>query len=220
MKTSPQTNIDGLFDNIINSYETRIQKIQTAFQSSEFITESSHSLFDHVHNSLKELRKERDLLNTKLCETIAKNGSLRKKDYQIMMSGILSSLDEKELDAEKQFAIFIEKQKETAQQLKNGLLDIKDITAQDVGEKIAHIKDQLLQITRLQEERKETVMKSFEEFQKLHNKMMEYLKNLVDKGDKILIEDIKKIRIQFLSEIQTSLEYSSEIPMRQFSKQP
>jgi F0F1-type ATP synthase membrane subunit b/b' len=211
MKTRPENNIDGLFDNIINSYETRIQKIQTAFQSSEFITESSHSLFDHVHCSLDELRRERDLLNTKLCETIAKNGSLRKKDYQSMMSGMLNTLDEKELEAENQFALFIENQKETAQQLKNGLLDIKDITAQDVGEKIAHIKDQLSQITRLQEERKETVMKSFEEFQQLHNKMMEYLRNLVDKGDKILIEDIKKIRIHFLNEIQPSPEYSSKI---------
>lgn len=211
MKKHAEINIDGLFDNIVNSYETRIQKIQTAFQSSEFITESSHSLFDHVHSSLKELRKERDLLNTKLCETIAKNGSLRKKDYQIMMSGILASLDEKELEAENQFALFIEKQKETAQQLKNGLLDIKDITAQDVGEKIAQIKEQLSQITRLQEERKEGVMKTFEEFQKMHDKMMQYLRDLVDKGDKILIQDIKRVRMQYINEIQHSPEYSGEI---------
>ncbi len=211
MKKHAEINIDGLFDNIVNSYETRIQKIQTAFQSSEFITESSHSLFDHVHSSLNELRKERDFLNTKLCETIAKNGSLRKKDYQIMMSGILASLDEKELEAENQFGIFIAKQKETAQQLKNGLLDIKDITAQDVGEKIAQIKEQLSQITRLQEERKEEVMKTFEEFQKMHDKMMQYLRNLVDKGDKILIQDIKKVRTQYINEIQHSPEYSGEI---------
>ncbi|MEI7828702.1 MAG: hypothetical protein WCI31_02970 [Prolixibacteraceae bacterium] len=128
-----------------------------------------------------------------------------------MMSGILASLDEKELEAENQFGIFIAKQKETAQQLKNGLLDIKDITAQDVGEKIAQIKEQLSQITRLQEERKEEVMKTFEEFQKMHDKMMQYLRNLVDKGDKILIQDIKKVRTQYINEIQHSPEYSGEI---------
>jgi hypothetical protein len=112
MTNQPELNIDGFFYNIISSYESRIQKIQTAFQSSENITLSSHSLFDNVHNSLIELRKERDLLNTRLCETVAKNGSLRKKDYNTMMSGIVSMLDEKEKEAESQFFIFIEAQKE------------------------------------------------------------------------------------------------------------
>ena len=96
MSSRPELNIDVFFDDIINSYETRIQKIQTAFQSSENITESSHSLFDNVHNSLTGLRKERDMLNSRLCETLAKKGSLRKKDYNTMMSGILGVLDERE----------------------------------------------------------------------------------------------------------------------------
>jgi len=74
-----EINTDGFFDNIITSYETRIQKIQTAFQSTENITESSHSLFDNVQNSINELKKERDILNSRLCENLAKNGSVRKK---------------------------------------------------------------------------------------------------------------------------------------------
>ena len=110
MSTLTEVNIDVFIDDIIHSYETRIQKIQTAFQSSETITESSHSLFDNVHSSLNELRKERDLLNSKLCETVAKNGSLRKKDYHTMMSGILYALDEKEREAESQFLIFIKRE--------------------------------------------------------------------------------------------------------------
>ncbi len=208
MKTLPDLNIDGFFDNIINSYESRIQKIQTAFQSSEFITESSHSLFDHVHNSLNELRKERDLLNARLCETIAKNGSLRKKDYQLMMSGILSSFEEKEHEAENQFNIFIEAQKETVQQLKIRLLDIKDITAPDVGEKITLIKEHLVQNSLVQSKRKETVIKTFEEFQKMHNKMMEYLEKLVEKGDNILIQDIKNVKTQLTKEFNPTPERS------------
>lgn len=189
------------FDNIISSYETRIQKIQTAFQSSENITESTHTLFDNVHSSLNDLRKERDLLNTKLCETVAKNGSLRKKDYNTMMSGMLNSLDDKEREAESQFLVFIEAQKETAQSLKESLLGIKDITAQDAGEKINLIKEQLSQISQLQELRKETAMKTFMDFQQMHNKMMECLEDLLKKGDHILIQDIKKVKNQFIQEI-------------------
>jgi hypothetical protein len=201
MSTIPELNIDGFFDNIISSYETRIQKIQTAFQSSENITESSHSLFDNVHNSLTDLRKERDLLNSRLCETVAKNGSLRKKDYHTMMSGILNALDEKEKEAESQFFNFIEAQKETAQSLKNSLLSIKDITAQDAGEKINLVKDQLSKISKLQEERKESAIKTFMEFQQMHNKMMGCLESLLEKGDHILIHDIKKVKEQLIREI-------------------
>ena len=202
MNTQPELNIDGFFDNIISSYETRIQKIQTAFQSTENITESSHLLFDNVQRSLNELRKERDLLNARLCEILAKNGSLRKKDYNTMMSGILCTLTEKEKEAETQFLSFIEAQKETAQALKSSLLGIKDITSPDVTEKIILVKDQLCQISEFQETRKETVLKSFSDFQKLHNLMIESLNNLLSKGDRIHISDIKKIKDQLIKEIK------------------
>jgi len=144
MSTRPKLNIDGFFDNIITSYETRIQKIQTAFQSSENITESSHFLFDNVHNSLNELKKERDILNSRLCETLAKNGSLRKKDYNTMMSGILGALDEKEREAERQFLNFIEAQKETAQSLKNSLLGIKILLHKTTAKKLPSSKSNFL----------------------------------------------------------------------------
>ena len=196
MNTQAELNIEGFFDNIISSYESRIQKIQTAFQSSESITESSHFLFDNVQSSLNNLRKERDLLNSRLCETLAKNGSLRKKDYNTMMSGILSALDEKEKEAETQFINFIEAQKETANSLKSSLLIINDITASDVAEKINQIKIQLSRISELQETRKKTVMKSFHDFQILHNRMIESLNNLLSKGSQIQVNDIKKIKEQ------------------------
>jgi hypothetical protein len=201
MNPRPALNIDVFFGNIITSYESRIQNIQTAFQSTENISESSHFLFDNVHYSLNELKKERDILNFKLCENLAKNGSLRKKDYNMMMSGILSALDEKEKEAETQFFSFIEAQKATAQSLKNSLLDIKDITSQDNCEKISIIKEQLARISRLQEIRKETVMKTFLEFQQMHSKMMTCLENLLEKGDHIMVKDIKKVKEQIINTI-------------------
>ena len=201
MDTRPAMNIDGFFGNIITSYESRIQKIQTAFQSSENITESSHFLFDNVHHSLYELKQERALLNSRLCENLAKNGSLRKKDYNTMMSGILSVLDEKEKEAEAQFLSFIDAQKATAQSLKNSLLDIKDITTQDNCEKISIIKEQLARISKLQEMRKEAVMKTFLDFQQMHNKMRTCLENLLEKGDQIMIKDIKKVKDQLINDI-------------------
>ena len=201
MNTATNLNIDGFFTNIISSYENRIQKIQTAFQSSENFTESSHSLFDHVHNSLNDLRIKRDNINSKLCEITARNGSLRKKDYNMMMSGILNTLDLKEKEAESQFLIFIEAQKETAQSLKNSLLGIQDITSPDAGDKIAIVKEQLSRISELQEKRKETVMKTIVEFQQMHNKLIKCLETLIEKGDQMQVKDIKCLKNQLALEI-------------------
>ncbi|MEI6089167.1 MAG: hypothetical protein WCR42_01830 [bacterium] len=194
MNNQQEINVDGFFDNLVSSYETRIQKIQTAFQASEHISESSHSLFDNVHNSITELKKERDILNSKLCETLAKNGSLRKKDYNTMMSGILSTLDDKEREAESQFLAFIESQKETTQSLKNSILDMKDLTSPDGVKIITNVKEQLSQIAKQQEIRKDTVMKTFLDFHQMHNRMMECLEDLIKKGDHIQNQDLKKIK--------------------------
>ncbi|MCX6160563.1 MAG: hypothetical protein NTV87_04405 [Ignavibacteriae bacterium] len=201
MNNTDTENIDSFFEDIITSYETRIQKIQTAFQSSEYITESYHSLFDNVHNTLIDLKKERDILNLKLCESLAKNGSLRKKDYNTMMSSILISLNEKEKEAEDQFLTFIEAQKEIAQSLKTGLLGIKDLASQDSDQKITIFKEQLSQISELQEMRKQMVIKTFTDFQNIHSRIMECLKDLLEKGDHVLAKDIKNVKNQLLKEI-------------------
>jgi predicted metal-dependent hydrolase len=96
---------------------------------------------------------------------------------------------------------FIEAQRATAQLLKNSLLDIKDITSQDNCEKISVIKEQLSQISKLQEMRKESVLKTFLDFQQMHNRMMACLENLLEKGEHILIKDIKKVKDQLISDI-------------------
>jgi len=196
MHTRTDLNIDGFIDNIISSYESRVKKIQTAFQSSETITESSHNLFDHVHHSLSDLKKERELLNARICESLAKNGSLRKKDYNNLMSGIISTLDEKEKAAEDLFLGFIEAQKETAQSLKNSLLQMKDLSGSDSGETITKIKEQLSRITKMQEMRKEVVISTFLDFQQMHNRMIQCLESILEKGEHLLVKDIKNILIK------------------------
>jgi predicted metal-dependent hydrolase len=80
-------------------------------------------------------------------------------------------------------------------------LGIKDITSQDANEKISLIKEQLSQISELQERRKETAMKTFMDFQQMHNRMMDCLEKLLGKGDHILVQDIKKVKDQIIRDI-------------------
>jgi hypothetical protein len=200
----------SLKESVIKFYDDRIRKIQTAFQSSESIRESTHLIFVNVQNSLNSLKKERETLNTKLSEAVAKNGSLRKKDYNLMMRDVLHLLNEKELDTETQFFYFIEELKEATQSLKNRLLDIKDvnyqqssekITIKQSSEKIIIIKQQVSQITELQGSKKEKVIKSFTHFQQMHNRVVLNLEDLLKKGDNIQVKDIKFIKKKIIREI-------------------
>lgn len=209
MHSNPNKKINSLLESIITSYEERIQKIQTAFQSSENLTESSQFLFDNVHDSLNNLKKQRDLLNSRLCETLSKNGSLRKKDYNSMMSEIIILIDEKESEAEHQFLTFIEVQKETAKLLKKSMLDLEDINPQDMDKKFKDIKDQLSDVSELQEMRVEIVKKAFMNFQRIHDLMIEGFESLLKKGNNTLIKDIKKIKAQLISKIISEREVTN-----------
>jgi len=211
MNTKPNMEFDSYFENIITSYEDRIQKIQTAFQTSENLNESCHILFDNVHNHINDLKKERDLLNSKLCETLSKNGSLRKKDYNTMMTDILNVIDEREAEALHQFLTFIEAQKETAKALKNSMLELKDMTSHDIGEKIAAIKEQLSQLAKQQDLRKEAVMNSFINFREVHQQLTECLENLLKKGDQIQIKDIKVLKDKIINKTRTSKPTTNHI---------
>ena len=196
MSIHTSINVDAFLENIMTSYESRIHKIQTAFQSSETITESSHNLFENVHQSLTDLKNHRTVLNEKLCETLAKNSSLRKKDYNLMMAGILDAVDEKEKEAESLFLDFIESQKQTAHELKESLLSIKDVATKDATQEILLIKEQLAQITISQEANKERIMKTFTNFQQLHNTMIESLEKLLEKEGHIILNDLKHVKDQ------------------------
>ena len=181
-------------EDISDSEDIRIKKIQNAFQSSENIKESCHFLIDSVEHSLEYLKERRNDVNSKLCEALAKKESLRKKDYNIIMSDIYSLLDEKERNAKNHFIAFIEDQKEFTQSLKNIIVNISDYCAADSPDKNALLKEELAQIAEIQEKRKETVIKILTDFQDMHKKVMAYLESLLEKGDNISIRDIKNAK--------------------------
>ncbi len=186
--------MDGMPVEMGDSDELRIKKIQIAFQSSENIKESCHILVDSVENSLEYLRERRTVVSSRLCEALAKKESLRKKDYNNIMDDIYRLLEEKENNAKINFLNYIEDQKQFTQSLKNIILNITDYNIAEVADKNKQLKEELSEIAELQEKRKETVIKILTDFQETHNKVMEYLESLLEKGDAINIRDIKNAK--------------------------
>ena len=66
-----------LTEEIVSSYESRISAVCT--------------IIDNTHQMLDDFREKRSAMSTQLRETLAKEDSLRKKDFDIMMKEILES---------------------------------------------------------------------------------------------------------------------------------
>jgi hypothetical protein len=201
MEPALQNNTTDFIETLLTSFEDRIQKIEKVFNTSESVTESSHALMNDFQHSLQELHNERTQLNTMLRENMAKKGSLRKNDYDLLMGDIFIRLDEKEKEAENQFNEYVEDQKEMAHFLRHGILEIKNTEPNEHIEKIEAFKLGLENILKTQQNRKERAITKFMEFQQLHKKITCNFQQLIDQDVSLLCKDIKKVKKHLLEEL-------------------
>ena len=198
METLP---LNDFIENLISSYESRLKSIETVFNQSDAITESSFDLLRNFSNSLKTYRTERDEVNSRLRENLAQNGSLRKKDYNRIMESVLNKLNEKELETENYFCQFIEDQKNMMQSLKKGIFEAKDNLQNNNTEKINMFRQELNQIAGELETKKEIVIQHFIDYQSVHQKTIEKFKMLLAKEDRVFVKEVKEGHQNLLSEI-------------------
>jgi hypothetical protein len=195
------SDVNALIENLISSYEAQINSIESVISKSDAITKSSSDLLNEFSCSLKDLRIERDIINSELRENLAKNGSLRKKDYNRMMEDILNTLDEREREAGESFYEYLDSQKNMVQYIKKGILEVKDYIKQDKGEKIQTFRDKLKQITQEMELKKGTVIQQFINYQNLHIKIVGKLEILLERRDRIFSRDLKEVHCELKNEI-------------------
>jgi hypothetical protein len=150
---------------------------------------------------MQEFRKERMLLNSKLRDNLARGGSLRKNDYDILMDEIFLQLDRKEKEAEEQFYSYIEDQKAMVRFLRQGILEIKNTGLDDNQKKIEDFKLELEAILKTQQQRKEGAIQKFIEFQNIHKNITDNFQKLLNQDVNLFCKDIKKVKKHFLEEI-------------------
>ena len=93
---------------LIASYDARVDAIGT--------------IMDNTYQVLDDFKDKRAKLSAELKDTLAKRGSLRKKDFDRMMNGILLNQEEKEKEVKQSLKIFIKEQKKEAFELKDALI--------------------------------------------------------------------------------------------------
>lgn len=182
--------MQNIVESVISSYEDRVQSIGSIF-------DTTHQLLEGFQDGLLDTRQERERVNTELRENLAKNESLRKKDFDNMMRGILSAQEEREKQVRSLLKSYLDEQKEVANALGENLSKVKDVLTKGEIQRIEESQTAITEILAKQEQRKEEVSSELREFQRDQQEMARKLKDLLAKGKELRIKDIKSILAEF-----------------------
>ncbi len=156
------------------------------------------NVFDTIYQILQGfqeyflVKQEREMIKGKLRENLAKNESLRRKDFDNMMEGILSTLDKKEKELIYLSNNYLNKQKKTWHALRENLTNMKGTLAHEEDEEGKIFQGMVKDIFFSQNENggKEVTHK-LKEFQKEHQKMIDTLNDLLVKREEVRLRDFK-----------------------------
>ena len=181
---------ENILENLISSYESRIQSIEAFF-------EAAGQIFQDFQESLLSTRAEREKINSQLRESLARNGSLRKKDFDRMMGAISSHLDESEQEVRQLSHKYLNEQTKLVQQLREGLRAFKDALTKGQAQEVRELQTLIKEILSKQDESKNEVTSKLKEFQQGQQQTSKMLKELLAKGEEIRIRDFKEMLAEF-----------------------
>jgi len=180
---------------LITSYESRIATVEELMTTAYQATETSDGSFDI-------LDEERERLKTGLQKTLAKNCSLRKKDFNFLLERLLSNsnknreaIEEERSQVREKVKEYLDEQKQLAKYLRQQLVELAQektdkgcldaiignikVTYQDKGQLLfAMLRNFQLHLEAFQREQEETNHK---------------LQRLVERGESLSLEDLRQL---------------------------
>ena len=201
-------NIKNVVDDILSSYETRIQNIADTFDTTNQLLEGFQGFF-------LDTKQEREKVSAELRESLAKNEHLRKKDFDNMMQGILLTQDEREKEVRNLLKNYLNDQKEMAQVLRENLEKFKNSLIKGETGRVKEFQMLIKGILVKQDGRKDEVTSKLKNFQREQQEMAKRLKELLAKGRELRIKDfksmLKELKIQHQERMARQEERREEV---------
>jgi predicted transcriptional regulator len=185
----------GLVLDIITSYENRILTVEELITTAYQATTTSEQSFS-------DLDKERERLKASLQGTLAKNCSLRRKDFNHLMKMVLDDSERKRVEIEEEQKClresvreYLKEQKELASSLKQQIVEQAeentdkgkfDAAIHSIKTMYQETGQQLIAVLRESQSHTEAFQREQEE---INNK----LRRLVDRGESLKIEDLRQL---------------------------
>ena len=168
MKT--EENLKDLANSIIDSYEMRVKTVND-------LMEQAYHFLEGFHAELQEMIVQ-------LKENLAKSESLRRKDFDRMMSGLTARRRAREEEAERVFQNFQEEEKEMIGRLRNVMVSGDRSNPDDME----IIKEDILN---RQKERENGIVHALKRIQMEQEEFKTALKKLLAKGETVKLKDFK-----------------------------
>ena len=190
--------IKHMADNIIFSCEAGLQSLEAISDTTYQILQGfQDSILDAKQDSFLDIKQEREQIRAELRECLAQNKSLRRKDFNDMMQGILSVQDEREKEGRNLINNYFIDQKNMADALRENLAKFKDSLLKGETQRVKEFQEMIKNILAEQDERKNEVISKLKEFQKEQQEMVKKLKELLAKGRDLRIKDFKLMLEEF-----------------------
>lgn len=186
-------------EDIVSSYRTKVESVSS-------ILDTTPLMFSDFQESIFDTKEEREKINNQLRDTLAKNEHLRRKDFDNMMQGILSTQNRREKEIRDLLRNYFNDQKAMAQMLKESLERIKDSLAKGETGRLKEFQSLIKNILTEQDERKNEVTSKLKEFQEEQKVLTTKLKELSDKGRELRIKDFKSMLKEFKAQRGERLE--------------
>jgi len=183
----------NIVNDIVGSYETKIRSVGAIF-------DTTHQLLQTFQDSFLDTKQRREKLKAQLRENLAKNGSLRKKDFDNMMQEILSNQDKRERQVRDLLNSYLNGQKAMAHSLRNNLAKVKDALAKGQAQRAREFQAGISDILAKQEERKQEAIFKLKEFQEEQRQITKILEELLAKGTELKAKDLKLMLAEFKRE--------------------
>jgi len=193
-----------------NNSENVFSYYNWSIQSIEGLLDTTHQMLECFQDSLLDTKQEQEKINAELRESLAKNESLRRKDFDSMTEGILSTQDEREKEVRNLLKNYLNEQKEMARALRENLGKFKDSLAAGECQRVKECQEMIKEILAKQDERKDEVTSRLKEFQKEQQEMAKTLKELLAKGRELRIRDLRSMFKEFKARHQERIAHQGE----------
>jgi hypothetical protein len=173
---------------LIASYEARVSSV-------EHIIEATHEM-------LEAFRSQRETMRTRLREALARAASLRRRDFDAMMQGILVGQEERQERIKEAMRGYLSEHKATAQALKEalslrlgrtqaGLPAAQAGLANGEAKRIETVEELLGGIVARRQQREQEVTALLAEFQREQEEMAHALGGLLSNGGSLKVKEFK-----------------------------
>jgi len=177
-------------EDVFSSYETRMRSVESLFETTNQILQGSQ-------DSVLDTSKEREKISDHLKENLARNGSLRRKDFDKMMSVVSSYQDRQEQEVRNLSRNYLKEQATLVQELRENLRNVTNALAEGEAQRVKEFHSLITEIFARQEQRKNEVVSKLKEYQKDQQDTARMLNELLAKGRELRTRDLKSMLSEF-----------------------